>query len=258
MAKKGKKKNTEYQKQKKRVKALKTSMEKRGFFFPDVSFTERLSKAFDKATSTATRFLKGLTPRKMQEKSLYVDVETGEVISGVAGRRKERQKAYEKGREPKPVHTPPGPGPEPLALPAAPQPPKPPEPGPEPIPEYGDEVLMVIENLINTWSPSTIWSDTLETLKMADKNVALNILEGAIMDLGRERVARNAQDNARQIIYILDQILYASGSKNVTGRVGQQQNLADFAALIRGGALTKEEAQRIEDAINAERYEDEV
>lgn len=250
MAKKKGKRQAEYTKQKKRVKALQKSMEKRGYIFTDTSFVTRLGNALEKASTTATRFLKNITPRKLQEKSLWVDPETGEAVPGVVGRRRERQKAYKKGREKQKF--PPGPGPEPPAPP--PEPPTPPGPGPDPIPEYGDEILLVIENMIYTWSPSTLWSDTLEILKRADKNTALNILEGAIMDLGRERVARNAQDNARQIIYLLDQILYASGSKNVTGRIGQQRNLSHFASLIRGRALTQEEAQRIQEAIDAEAH----
>lgn len=248
MAKKGKKKQSEYQKQKKRVKALKTSMEKRGYIFPDISFNERLSKAFEKASPTATRFLKGLTPRKMQEKSLYVDVETGEVISGVAGRRKERQKAYEKGRQPKPEPAPTPPGPEPT----------PPGPGPglapAPLPpDFTDEALRVLENMVAEWTPLGSWSDIFKMLKEQDRNTAYNILMGAIDDLGREQVARNCQNNALTLTWLLDRILYDSGEANVgPGREGQRANLAEFTTLVRSGAISSQKAKEIEESMESD------
>lgn len=257
MAKKGKKKQSEYQKQKKRVKALKKSMEKRGYIFPDVSFVERLTKAFEKSTSTATRFLKGLTPGKMQEKSIYVDVMTGEVISGVAGRRKERQKAYKKGRQPTPP-TPPGPEPTPPTPPGPePTPPTPPGPGPEPTPpiepEFTDEALRVLENMIVEWTPLGSWSDTFKILKEQDRNTAYNILMGAIDDLGREQVARNCQNNAVTLTWILDHILYDSGEANVgPGREGQRANLAHFTTLVRSGAITLQQARAIDEAMESD------
>lgn len=84
--------NQEWSKQRRRIRRFLTSAERRGFEF-EYSLPDRPSKI----TKEDVDNLKSITPQSLYQRAIYVDQDTGEVISGTAGRTLERQRAARKG-----------------------------------------------------------------------------------------------------------------------------------------------------------------
>lgn len=80
----------EYNKQVARIKKLISRAEKRGYIFDD-EIKERLSKKKDTIRKRDIESLKKLTPAKLYEKSVRLDVSTGEITSGTKARAQERR-----------------------------------------------------------------------------------------------------------------------------------------------------------------------
>lgn len=76
-----------------RIRRAEKRLEKRGFLI-DESF---LPKVPNRITSKFVKRLQQITPKKMYESVQYVDQMTGEIISGVEGRKLERKRAALKG-----------------------------------------------------------------------------------------------------------------------------------------------------------------
>lgn len=85
----------EYAKQVKRIKQAIRRAEKRGYMFDE----NIIPKTPKRITQKAIQALKEITPNQLYKKAEYVDITTGEIISGVEGRKLERQKATEKAKE---------------------------------------------------------------------------------------------------------------------------------------------------------------
>ena len=84
--------NQEWSKQRRRIRRFLTQAERRGFEF-DYSLPDHPSKI----TKEDVYNLKSITPQSLYQRAIYVDQDTGEVISGTAGRTLERQRAVRKG-----------------------------------------------------------------------------------------------------------------------------------------------------------------
>lgn len=92
MAKKKSKTQQEYQKERRRIQRRVRELEKRGYFF-DVSPLPDVPK---RITEGSVRRLQSIDLKKIYQAARYVDIETGEIISGRKRRNIERQEAAAK------------------------------------------------------------------------------------------------------------------------------------------------------------------
>ena len=92
--------------------------EKRGFIFDDLKIPDRPKRV----TQKALRDLKRITnPEYLYRHSMFIDHETGEVMTGEAGRKYERSQAGKRGyRKRKGIPDPTAPPPDPTAPPSGP------------------------------------------------------------------------------------------------------------------------------------------
>ena len=82
----------EWSKERRRIRRFLTSAQKRGYVF-DFSLPTRPKLI----TKEAVEILKSIRPKELYKKAIYIDEDTGEMISGIAGRTLERQRAARKG-----------------------------------------------------------------------------------------------------------------------------------------------------------------
>lgn len=117
------------------------------------------------------------------------------------------------------------------------------------LPHESDVILKQIEDLINNWTESTIWSEEFKRIKRRDRNTLKSIFDGALMSLGREQVAANCNQKPSELISIVQWVLYASGSayKEYSAREGIQVDLRTFTEIIYGRPLTVAESRDISD-----------
>lgn len=117
------------------------------------------------------------------------------------------------------------------------------------IPHETDLVLKQIEDLINNWTESILWSEELKAIKRRDRNTLKSILDGAINQLGREQVALNCLNHELTLLDIVNRVLYASGSthKDYSARGGVQIDMRTFTEIIYGRPLTVAESRDISD-----------
>lgn len=111
-------------------------------------------------------------------------------------------------------------------------------------------VLAEVRELIDTWEPMPFWSAAFANIKQNDLNIVRNMFEGKIREVGEEQLAANLQAKAEEIKQLVEEILYASGSKEHdinTGRSNTNYNLNRLASIINGGPLTPEQARDIQD-----------
>lgn len=98
MAKKKVKKVSElrkaYKKEERRIKQFIRRAEKRGY---DVQY--KLPSEPKRVTKQSVEKLRKLTSTELYKKSKFVDIETGEIITGTEGRKLERKRSAEKGRK---------------------------------------------------------------------------------------------------------------------------------------------------------------
>ena len=111
-------------------------------------------------------------------------------------------------------------------------------------------VLSNIEELVDRWDESLVWSESLKSVKRVDVDTLKNVLEGTIKSLGREQVALNCLNNQTELMEIVTRVLYASGDTYKqygidSGRSGVQRDIAKFKEIIYGRKLTVEESKEI-------------
>lgn len=117
------------------------------------------------------------------------------------------------------------------------------------LPRETEVVFKQIEDMINNWSPSSLWSEELKRIKTNDRNTLKSVLDGAISSLGREQVIRNCIGNEYELIGIVQRILYTSGStyKDYSAREGVQIDIQKFTEILYGRPLTVAESKDITD-----------
>lgn len=223
-----------YKKQEKRIKAFYRRAEKRGYRF-DTKETFDVTK---RITQKELKRLSQLTPRKLYETATYLDPISGKTVSGTEGRVIERRTAYYKGRERQ------------MATPYTPI-------------QYDDEyyswmyehqydysppdtttdILQNIEDLFNTidsYGFEANWSPDFRRIKTNDKRILVNMLEGAISQLGRKQVALNIEANAYELKKQVDSVLHGnSGDK----KDGVQPNLLEIHEMLFQRAPDMHEAE---------------
>lgn len=229
-----------YKKQEKRIKSFYKRAEKRGYRFD----TKETFDSTKRITQKELKRLSQLTPRKLYETATYLDPVSGKTVSGTEGRVIERRTAYYKAREKQ------------MASPYTPM-------------GYGDDgyyewlyeeqydysppdstsdVLQNIEdlfNLIDSFEHKDSWSPDFRRIKTNDKNMLLNMLTGAISQLGRRQVAENIEANATELKNQVELVLYGSSGDK---KDGVQPNLIKIHEIL---------FQRSPDMWEAEQYMDE-
>lgn len=117
------------------------------------------------------------------------------------------------------------------------------------LPRETEVAFQQIEDLINNWSESILWSEELKRIKRADRNTLKSVLDGAINSLGREQVIRNCVNHERDLIDIVNRVLYGSGSKykEYSAREGVQIDINKFTEILYGRPLTVAESKDISD-----------
>ena len=243
-----------------KLKRKAKSINKRGYVNQDI-FPEKPEKRLQS-------YIKKLQERieNIYEYSQYVNPRTGEVISGEQGRRLERSKAaqkaaqtrhdrkwleeterfnrkYEEFREKYRDQI---------------ESDKPfdfkvsdifseREPTKEERDTLPSEAVIIVERVydeIARWQPDPRWSNQLSEIKREDKDQLRSIIDGAMIQLGRDQVIRNLADNAEEFEAICMEIMYVSGDNmRQTGREGIRINLAKIAQMVWGRALSVEESQ---------------
>lgn len=299
----------QYEKQLRRIKRFVRQATKRGYDFPDTAIPKRPKTI----TEASVRKAASLTPDVLYKKATYTK-NTGEVITGLEGRKHERQQAAIKAAETRRASKPsslsygntvkqsltpktkskskskrPSKS-NPRQLPKAKKAKKTPAPSSstdkgkgngkkkdkktpqDRFYESGDKkkgsrkepvdraekvlgnVLETLEDMINQWSPSSNWSNSLSIVKTKDKNLAKAILNSAIMQQGREQVAKNCEKYAAEIIPMLEEILYASGSKEGNFKDGRTQvnfDIIRFQSMLLDRATTPEENWELVDIMES-------
>lgn len=205
------------------IDELKNNTKDRGYLLPK-NYLDNISTQINKLDTTkeSIQELEDITEESIlsSDKVIFRDPRTGGYYTGAEGLKIE---AYRKKNEKKHPKTP-----------------------DTPISET-ENVLEIVEEYIDTWTPSAHWGDWFIKLKERDKNILHNMLTGAINSEGRESVAQRLQDNATRIIDLVQQILYGSGGSEIEGATQINYNLAEFSAIIMGRPLTREESIAIAD-----------
>lgn len=222
-----------YNKEIKRLKNFIRRAQKRGYSFSNYSIPEKPKRI----TKKSIEKLKLITPKQLYEKSTYYDIITDTRISGTEAQRLIRSRAAKKAaqtrfaKHTKSART---------------------EAGKPPV--ESDDVLQYIFELIAQWSPDIRWSDGFTRLKEHDKNVMANEIRGAINELGEQQVARNAQINAAEVKTLAWHICYGNSGDKKDGSFNA--DLVSLLALLKGRALSQQEAKRLQDRVDSEAYED--
>lgn len=195
-----------WKKELKRLHQFIRKAEKRGYSFPSDVIPETPTRITKKQLSK----IKGLNPQALYAKAQYYDSETGQSLTGTEGRSLERKRVVQKGAETKRKKNSP--------------------------PHEEDLVLRTIEQMIAEWSPYPNWTDYFTQAKAQDRDKLRALLDSSIASLGRKEVARRLQADAETVIVLADEILYSSDEDAVN------LDLANFASILKGSALTLEES----------------
>lgn len=298
----------QYEKQLRRIKRFVRQATKRGYDFPDTAIPKRPKTI----TEASVRKAESLTPDVLYKKATYTK-NTGEVITGLEGRKHERQQAAIKAAETRRASKPSSLSygntvkqslapktkskskskrpskPNPRQLPKTKKAKKTPAPSSstgkgkgkkkdkktpqDRFYESGDKkkgsrkepvdktekvlgnVLEQLEEMIRMWSPSDRnWSTSLSIVKTKDKNLAQAMINSAILQQGREQVAKNCEKHAEEIIPLLEEILYASGSKEGNFKDGRTQvnfDIIRFQSMLLDRATTPEENWELVDVMES-------
>lgn len=290
----------QYEKQLRRIKRLVRSATKRGYDFPETVIPSRPKTI----TEASVRKAASITPDILYKKATYKK-ETGEVITGIEGRKHERSQAAIKAaktRKAKQIEMPTSgysyaPSVGRAKHPANTEPAKKSKSKTkskskkksqsktkdkakqrkketprekhykssgkkkaatkEPVDRTDvvlENVLSTLEEMIRTWVPSSNWSNSLIIIKTKDKNLAKSILNSAISQLGRNQVAKNCEKYANEIIPMLEEILYASGSKEGNFKDGRTQvnfDIIRFQSMLLDRATTPEENWQLVDVMES-------
>ena len=208
----------EWKKELKRLNQFIKRAEKRGYIFGENIIPETPKKITKKKLSE----IKQIDADVLYNTAKYFDKETGQIITGLEGRRIERrkssQKAAQKAAQTKKFKAQ-------NTLPEKPV-----------LPKESDIVLRNIEEMIANWQPLLNWSNYFIEAKKQDKTTLSNILQQAISETGREEIAKRLQNAATNIIDTVERILYSSDEEQVN------LDLVDIATIIKGRSLTPEES----------------
>lgn len=227
----------EYKKELARIKRFIKSAEKRGYSFAGYE----PPKEPKIITAKSVERLKAITPKTLYAKTSYCDLILGQRVTGT-----EEQKLIRSRASRKAYHTRlkklaevsaktekfPSKDTSEYSQPGQP-------------PSDVDDVLRSLYELIAQWKPDQRWNEGFVRIKEHDKNVLKNIIDGAVNDLGRRQVAINAQTQATRIKDLAWYICYGYSGRDKDRST--QADIVELTNILRGRALTTEEAKQIAD-----------
>ena len=217
----------QWQKELRRIRRFINSATKRGFIFTDINIQEP-----KKITKASVNKLKKINPKNLYKKAIYITQDTGEIMTGTAGRTLERKRAAAKAAETRRLkHQ-------------------------ESFPNDYDIIISNLHDFVDSLEPqprgnSPLVKDWMESHKRVihDLLYEQEEIEGtANFGYRLEKMANQGQ-NIQDAIY------------NVIFSSTQEQyliNLAEFVHILRGNALSVDELKEIEnlsDNISYEGYE---
>lgn len=236
-----------------RVNALIRRLESRGYIFP----VNLVSEKPYNVKREDIEYLKGITSKTIYHYGEYRDPQTGQIVTGVEGRRLERSRAGKKGyqtrirneqerelkkqeeerkkREEQESKKKPKNSKKPAV-----------EPPEEPnLPSATYEIIENVREEIRKWAPSPHWTEFFSETKARDKNILENMFEGAIRQEGEEVIAARLEAHATEVIALVQDILYGSGGKD-GNRI--QNDFARFSQILLGRSLTVYESIELAEA----------
>lgn len=238
----------EYYRNRSRIQHFIKRNEKRGYDFSNVD----LGKIPEKITKKDVEKLKKLTPEKLYKKAtVNEDTDISKADKGRYLKKGKNQKGDSQDTvKPKKRNKQKGDFQDAVTV----------------VPDDIEIVLKNVEQEIASYTPKALWYDSgkrsrkgksLVDSKNDDKDRVNNILSGAISQLGRKQVAINLAAHAGEVNSLIQEILYASGSKEGNFRDGRTQvnfSITRFAALCYGRSLTVDESIAITEAAEENEY----
>lgn len=214
-----------WKKELKRLKQFIRRAKKRGYTFSEDVIPETPKRI----TKKQLLKIKGLNPQTLYEQAEFYNPETGETISGVEGRKFERKRSAKKAQLTKAI--------------------KRAQNTKVSLPKQTDLVLQNVRDLINQFTPSSLWSNYWRQKKEEDKNKLQSLLDNAIAQEGKDVVAERLENYAGDIERIINSILYGSDEEQV------QFDLVEFATIIKGRSLTQQESSELTDLMEMQETE---
>ena len=200
-----------------RIKQFIRRATKRGYLI-DIAIPERPKRV----TRKAIRELQFYTPQKIYEMSEYI-TGTGEVVSGITGRKIERREASRKAALTRAKKK--------LSVNKV---------------SSLDSVKLIISNFVKTFTDTGYergWSNYLRESKMEDRQLAIDILEESISKYGEVEVAKRIQDNTLRISELSDKIAWDSKPENIN------IDLNELYSILNDGVMSVNESRLLEEGI---------
>lgn len=205
------------------IERWKTELPQRGYLLPKGYLDELKNKINTELDSMSLEGLKNIGEEALLSSKIvkFKDPMTGSIFTGAEGLEKEKYRAELKKRHETSIDEVTG------------------------YVEEGERVLELVQEYIDKWTPSSLWSDWFRGTKEHDKNSLKVALEGAIMFEGADAVAERLQEHSVRVWELVDSILYDSGGKESDGRLQIHSDLVEFSTIIMGRAPTQEESMKL-------------
>lgn len=214
-----------WKKELKRLQQFIRRAKKRGYTFPDDVIPETPKRITKRQLSK----IKGINPQTLYSQAEFYNPDTGETLSGLEGRTFERKRRARKAQLTKSIKRAQF---EEISL-----------------PQQRDSIIQNIRDIINQFTPSSLWSDYWRQKKEADRNKLQSLFENTIAQEGENVVAKRLQNYSGDIERIINSILYGSDEEQV------QFDMVEFATIIKGRSLTLEESSELTDLMEAQQTE---
>lgn len=216
----------EYERERKRLQRFVARKKKEGYTFAENAIPKRPKTI----TEASVERLRKTTPERLYGKAHWADPLTGKTRTGAYARKIQRQRRidYVKKGQSKKKKTIFGKD--------------------RKVPEEAVITLDGVLEQIAHWEPLSNWTAGLSSAKEQDKGVLTNIINGAIAADGRDAVAQRIRENSVEINTLLQEILYASGSKEGNFKDGRTQinfDIARFSEIITGKVMDVETSKQL-------------
>lgn len=228
-----------YAKEVQRIKRAVSRAEKRGYRFIE----NVVPQTPKRVTKQAVQRLKEITPNKIYDKALYLNEETGEVVSGLEGRKLERQESARKSAETRKRKQNKG-------KQKGKQEQYYPDGGVISFTNTLEQFIARISEppqdfYVNRWGKKAKkYAETIEATERA-KATLLSITYSAIDREGKSAVGWRLEEQAEEVNSLVQYILYGSNSASIASACSR------LATIINGGALSM---QQLMDIAEQEEY----
>ena len=274
----------QYNKERGRIKRLKTNLEKQGYIFPNENILPAIPK---RVTEGSIRKLQRISQGTVARKGLYVKPETGETITGRTQyakthkpkgnkhktkktprkkAKKTRSDYYKKSSKKKGTKFPPTEAEEvvyntfeEITYEKI---------EPQQLYHVDDSGYSYKESVdtrlfedflakLNTWEPKSEWSKSLINIKNRDVQKTAKILTEGVKKYGLIQVAKNINENAYEVSEIIYAAMYVGSGKDfIAERNNIQRNFIRLEEILGGHILDQDETQEFADQVEDWEFED--